>query len=225
MLDSYMRPLIDPPLNRIGKQLAQRGISSDSVTISGFVMGLVAIFLITQESYLLALGFICLNRLLDGIDGAIARHSGLRDFGGFLDIVCDFIFYAGVIFAFGVADHTRLLSASFLIFSFIGPMSSFLAYAILAAKNNRNTTSRGKKSFYYLGGICEGTETFVVFIILCFSPDYFDLIAYSFAALCWLTTMGRIFMAKAHFNTNLPSYDAYDTAYKGLEEGTKTRVQ
>ena len=118
----------------------------------------------------------------------------LTDFGGFLDIVCDFIIYAGIVFAFGIA-YDNPLYAAFLIFSFIGPMVSFLAYAIIAAKRQINTTRCGKKSFYYLGGLCEGTETALVLIIFCFFPQYFGPICIVYGILCWLTTIGRTYRA------------------------------
>jgi len=136
---------------------------------------------------------------MDGLDGAIARQSTLSDFGGFLDIVCDFIIYSGIVFAFGMAQPDRLMAVSFLIFSFVGPMSSFLAYAIMAAKNDKHCTKRGRKSFYYLGGLCEGTETAAFLIFVCLFPDWFNPAAYTFGALCWLTTIGRVYMAWNHF--------------------------
>ncbi|MGT4046616.1 CDP-alcohol phosphatidyltransferase family protein [Escherichia coli] len=43
--------------------------------------------------YLAALVVILLNRLLDGLDGALARRRGLTDAGGFLDISLDFLFF------------------------------------------------------------------------------------------------------------------------------------
>lgn len=199
MLDLYVRPLIDPPLNFIGKKLATYGISANIVTILGFIMGIIAIILISIAQYNTAIIFICLNRLCDGIDGAIARHISLTDFGGFLDIVCDFIIYSGVIFALGIANNDNIFYAAFLIFSFIGPISSFLAYAIIAAKKQINTISRGQKSFYYLGGICEGTETAIVLILACLIPQHFDIISITYGILCWITTIGRVYNAWQDF--------------------------
>jgi len=128
------------------------------MTLFGFAAGLLAMGAITHHSYWVAAMLFLVNRLADGLDGAIARHSQTTDFGGVLDIACDFIIYAGIVFAFGLADHENLFYACFLLFSFIGPITTFLAYAIVAAKQKKNTTTRGIKSFYHLGGICEGTE-------------------------------------------------------------------
>ncbi len=199
MLDQYVRPFIDPPLNYIGKNIASYGVSKNYITIILFLFGLVAIVLIIVGYNIEAILFILLNRLFDGLDGAVARHTKLNDFGGFLDIVCDFIIYSGVVFAFGVYNPNNLFYSSFLIFSFIGTISSFLAYAIIAAKNNVNTTIRGKKSFYYLGGICEGTETALFLILICILPTYFSLFCIVYGVLCWITTIGRVYNSWTDF--------------------------
>ena len=193
MLDPYIRSMIDPPLNSIGKRLVALRISANMITVMGFILGLVAIAMILIQHYSLAALFISFNRLLDGLDGAVARHGHLTDFGGFLDIVCDFIIYSGIVFAFGVVSKENLFYALFLLFSFIGPITSFLAYAIIASKRKITSEKRGKKSFYYLGGICEGTETAAVLILFCLIPHHFNTICLVFGILCWMTTIGRIY--------------------------------
>jgi phosphatidylglycerophosphate synthase len=195
MLDPYL----NPPLNTLGKKLVTIGLTANTMTLIGFLFGVAAILFILAQQYGLAAAFILCNRLADGLDGAIARHSQLTDFGGFLDIVCDFIIYAGIVFAFGMASPVNLPYAHFLIFSFIGPMTSFLAYAILASKRQMTTPTHGQKAFYYVGGLCEGTETAVILILFCLMPKQFHTISMIFAILCWLTTCGRLYRAWTDF--------------------------
>ena len=192
MLDGYVRPWIDPPLNRLAAGIARRGISANAVTIAGFGVGLAAMAAITWQQYTAGLVLIALNRLMDGLDGAVARQTRTTDLGGFLDIVVDFIFYSGVVFAFALAEPERALAAAFLIFSYIGTGSSFLAYAIVAAKRGVNTEQQGKKAFYYMKGITEGTETILAMVLMCLLPGLFTEIAIAFGCLCWLTTAGRV---------------------------------
>ncbi len=199
MLDAYIRPIIDPPLNRIGKELGNYGITANQVTAVGFVTGVLTMLMIMTEQYHFAFFLIVLNRFCDGIDGAVARHCGLSDFGGFLDIVADFVIYAGIVFAFGIAKPESMTYAAFLMFSFIGPITSFLAYAIIASKRKVHTEKRGKKSFYHLGGICEGSETTAFLILFCLLPDAFNALALIFGILCWMTTIGRIWVAWIDF--------------------------
>jgi phosphatidylglycerophosphate synthase len=193
MLDARLRRLIDPPLDRAGGALARRGVGADAVTVAGFLAGVLAMVAIMAEAYLAGLALLALNRLADGLDGAVARHSRLTDLGGFLDIVLDFIVYAGAVFAFAVADPERnALAAAFLIFAFMGTGSSFLAFAIMAAKRRLATDLRGRKSLYYLGGLTEGTETILFLCLACLLPGRFPLLALVFGAMCWLTTLARV---------------------------------
>jgi phosphatidylglycerophosphate synthase len=196
MLDARLRRLIDPPLERLAGPLAARGLSANAVTLIGFALGLCAMAAIALQLYLLGLGLLLVNRLCDGLDGALARRRGLSDLGGFLDIVLDFIVYSGVPFAFALADPARNgLPAAFLIFSFVGTGTSFLAFAIMAAKRGLATDLRGRKSLYYLGGLTEGTETLLAFVLACLLPGWFPAVAYVFGGLCWLTTATRITVA------------------------------
>lgn len=199
MLDAYMRRIVDPPLDRIGRRLATAGISANAVTVGGFAVGLLAIPCLAVEWYGAALAAILVNRLADGLDGAVARHATLTDFGGYLDIVCDFTVYAGVAFGFALARPENAVPAAFLILSFVGTGTSFLAFAILAAKRGRESEARGRKSLYYLGGLTEGTETIAAFVAFCLFPGAFALLAYAFGALCWLTTATRVATAYRSF--------------------------
>lgn len=199
MLDAFLRPYIDRSLSHLAQALATLGATANQITLLGFLFGLAAMVALAFGYNLYAFLLLCVNRFCDGLDGAVARHSKLTDFGGFLDIVCDFIIYSGIVFAFALANPENALAAAFLIFSFIGPITSFLAYAIIASKRKKITNKRGRKSFYYLGGICEGTETFVTLSLICLCPDYFNIIAIIYGVLCWITTLGRVYDAWIDF--------------------------
>ncbi len=192
MLDARLRRLIDPPLDRIGARLAEAGVTANAVTVAGFLCGLASWMALAFQSYGLALALILLNRLADGLDGAIARRQGTTDLGGYLDIVLDFLFYAGVVFAFALGRPEQALPAAFLLFSFVGTATTFLAFAIFAAKLRITTDLRGRKSIYYLGGLTEGSETIALFVLICLFPSAFAWFAWIFGGLCWLTVAVRI---------------------------------
>jgi phosphatidylglycerophosphate synthase len=193
VLDAVARRLIDPPLNSAARLLVRAGVGPNILTLSGFFVGIAAVPLLAYELYSAALAAIALNRLADGLDGPVARVGGhASDAGGFLDIVCDFVFYSAVIFGFALGRPDTALAAAFLIFSFVGTGCSFLAYAVVAAKRGLTTSLRGEKSLYYLGGLTEGTETVVLLIAICLFPDAFVWIAIGFGVACWITTAARI---------------------------------
>lgn len=196
MLDARVRPLVAPPLERIAARLTDAGLSADSVTLAGFFVGVLAMVAIALEAYGLGLGLLLVNRLCDGLDGAMARRVGVTDRGGFLDIVLDFIVYSGIVFAFALADPAaNALAAAFLVFAFVGTGSSFLAYAIMAARRGLDRGQRAHRSLYYIGGLTEGTETILAFVAFCLLPGWFPQLALVFGALCWITTLSRIAIA------------------------------
>lgn len=192
MLDGVARTLIDPPLNWTARRLATAGFGANAVTIAGFAAGAGGCVAIGFELYSLALVLIAINRIADGLDGAIARRTGSTDLGGFLDIVLDTIFYSGVPFAFAVSRPEFALPAAFVIFSFVGTGGSFLAFAVIAGKRKQETQRSGKKSFFYSAGLMEGTETVVFLVLVCVLPESFPALAWTFGGLCWLTTALRI---------------------------------
>ena len=200
MFDAQLRPLIDRLLNPIGRGLVALGMTANQVTMIGAAFGLIAAGCVAAGLFYPALWFVIANRVIDGLDGAVARASRSSDFGGYLDIVSDFIFYSAIPLAFAVARPETALAAAFLIFSFIGTATSFLGFAILAEKHQVTTQIRGKKAFYYFGGLTEGTETILLFLAMLVWPDYFSLMAIVFGILCWVTTGTRIYAAYRQFN-------------------------
>lgn len=193
MLDAAARRLVDPPLNLLGRRLAASGIAADTVSVAGFSIGLAGAALVAAGRPLLGLALFLVNRLADGLDGAVARHSRITDRGGFLDIVFDFIVYAAMAYAFAFLDPVgNAHAAASLLFAFMGTGSSFLAFAVMASRRGLETEARGKKSLYYLGGLTEGSETIAFFVVVCLWPAWFPTLALVFAAMCWVTTAARI---------------------------------
>ena len=103
MLDRHLHPRIKPLLHQCVRVLDKPGITPDGLTLVGFAIGVLALPFLALGWYLAALVVILLNRLLDGLDGALARRRELTDAGGFLDISLDFLFYALVPFGFILA--------------------------------------------------------------------------------------------------------------------------
>jgi len=200
MLDATARKLIDPPLNAMGKTLAARGATADGVTLAGLVLGLIAALTIAFGLPFFALIPLLASRVADGLDGAVARASKTTDFGGYLDIACDFLFYGAIPFAFVVLDPSaNAISGAFLLVSFYFNGTSFLGYAILAEKRGLETSAQGVKSLYFSNGLLEGTETIVFFVLLCLFPTSFPILAWTFGSLCFATATLRLFAARRVF--------------------------
>lgn len=193
MFDRYLHPRVKPLLNRIAATIDRPEVTPDRISLVGFLIGALALPFLAMQWYFAALLMIVINRLFDGLDGALARRRDLSDAGGFLDIALDFLFYALVPFGFVLASPTlNAVAGAWLLFAFIGTGSSFLAFAAVADKYKLENLDYPHKSFYYLGGLTEGAETILVFVLFCLFPAYFPLLAWLFGALCWFTTLTRV---------------------------------
>ncbi|MBO6868555.1 MAG: CDP-alcohol phosphatidyltransferase family protein [Thalassococcus sp.] len=200
MLDARARQIIDPPLNALGRALARTGISPNAVTLIGLVLGLLSAVMIAQGAPLAALIPLLASRLADGLDGAIARATHKTDFGGYLDIASDFLFYGAVPVGFVVLNPTdNAIAGAVLLLSFYFNAASFLGFAILAEKHGMETSAQGSKSLYYSNGLLEGTETILFFVALCLMPWAFAPLAWVFAVLCFATATLRIWAAREIF--------------------------
>jgi phosphatidylglycerophosphate synthase len=193
MLDRHILRLLQPAIDGAAKWSLAKGRTADQVTFAGFGAGVGAALLIASGWPLAGLMFILASRALDGIDGALARLGDATDRGAFLDISLDFIFYAAIPLAFAVADPgANALAAAILLAAFVATGASFLAFAVIAEKRGLKSSAYPSKSFYYLGGLTEGTETVLCFLAMCWWPQLFPAFAYFYACLCALTVISRL---------------------------------
>jgi phosphatidylglycerophosphate synthase len=193
MLDKAVQQALRPLMTRAARGLVHLGVGADAISVAGFAIGMAAAGAIAFQHYLPGLALLLLSRLMDGLDGAVARATRPTDRGGFLDITLDFLFYAAIPLAFALADPaTNALPAAVLLASFMGTGSSFLAFAAVAEKRQLHSVAFPDKSFYFLGGLTEATETIAAFAAMCLWPAWFPQIAYGFAVLCGITVALRI---------------------------------
>jgi phosphatidylglycerophosphate synthase len=198
MIDRPLALLIKPCVDRASRALIRLGLQADTLTTLGFLIGLSSAAFIATEQYLVGLALLLISRAFDAFDGAVARLTKPTDLGAFLDITLDFIFYASIPLAFAIANPAaNALAAATLLFAFMGTASSFLAYASIAAK--RGSPPSPSKAIRYLGGLTEAFETLLCFALMCTMPQHFALLAYGFSAMCFVTTLTRIYQAWQDF--------------------------
>ena len=196
MLDRFALSLFATPHRMVARACLGAGLSPNAVTMIGAAIGLATLPILATQQYGWALALILVNRFLDGVDGTMARTGtvGPTDRGAFLDTVCDFLFYAAVPLGFALANPAaNALAAAVLLASFIGTATTFLAFAVAAAKRGVFSPAYPNKGFYYLGGLTEGTETILLFCAMCLWPQHFAWLAYGFAAACAVTTATRLY--------------------------------
>ncbi len=194
MFDKTLLKLSKPAVGRMAEYAIGYRVSADRMTLVALGLGTFGSLLIAMGFTYLALVPLLLGRVADGVDGAIARASGHQsDRGAFIDIALDFVFYASVPLGFAIYDSVNFaLPAAVLLACFVTTGTSFLAYASVAAKRGETSADYPSKGIYYLGGITEGGETILFFVLCCLWPDWFATLAYIYAVLCAITTFTRI---------------------------------
>jgi phosphatidylglycerophosphate synthase len=192
MFDRQIQKYTQKPLQYIAK-LFLKFISPNHMTLIGFSFGLLMCLSIIIDQYLMAIIFLFLNRLSDGLDGTMARLQNPTPLGGYLDIVLDFLIYGGFVLSFGITEQNNTLLSMILLFCYIGTGSTFLAKAaILPSLTNQNLNEEIPKSFHYAVGLIEGAET-IVFMALCLLfPSLFIYFSLIFIILCQITIVFRI---------------------------------
>ena len=146
MLDRTLIRWLRPFLERGARPLHAWGLHADSITWLGFALGVGAAAAVAGEAYTAGLALMLASRLCDGLDGALARLTQPTDRGAFLDIALDFLFYASIPLAFAIASPgERALPAATLLAAFIGTGSSFLAFAVFAARRGLTSDAYPRK--------------------------------------------------------------------------------
>lgn len=194
MLDRFALPLFALPHRVTARGFLRVGLTPNHVTLMGALIGFSALPLLAAQQWQWVLAVMLVNRFFDGVDGTMARIVGPTDRGAYLDIVCDFLFYASVPVGFACANPAvNALPAAVLLASFMGTASTFLAFAAVAARRGETSLRYPNKGIYYLSGLTEGTETILVFCLMCVWPQHFAEIAYAFAVACAVTTATRLY--------------------------------
>ena len=190
MLDAPVRKAMAPSLDAVGARLARAGVHAITLTGAGWVAGLGACLAVATGHWNLGLALWLLNRLLDGLDGPVARQRGATDVGGFLDIMADFSIYAGFVLAWAIAVPEARLAMVTLLTAYYLSGCAFLAVSSLAER--RRAHLGDGRSLRFVGGLAEGTETVVVYILFCLFPGYVAQIAWVFAAAVAVTAVQRV---------------------------------
>jgi phosphatidylglycerophosphate synthase len=196
MFDRHLQKLAQKPLSFFAK-IILKYLSANQITIIGFIFGLMMCLFIYIELFFLAIFFLILNRICDGLDGVMARLTVPTYLGAYLDIVLDFIFYSAFILIFGLLDTSNIIITCLLLFSYICTGTTFLAQAIIQPKldlvqKDERLDIDIPKSFYYSAGLIEGTET-ILFMIMCLLfPNLYFFFGLIFVILCLLTALSRI---------------------------------
>jgi phosphatidylglycerophosphate synthase len=188
--EALLSPLVRGPLRRV---------HPTTVTVLAALIGIAAAFAAWQGAYLAALGLWALNRILDGLDGTLARLTDQQsDLGGYLDIVLDHVIYIAI--PLGLALHANTaeayLALAVLLGSFYLNGASWMYLAALLEKRNAGAAAQGEMTTVTMpGGLIEGAETVVLFSLFLLIPDAIVALFSLMAVLVVITAIQRVVWA------------------------------
>ena len=194
MLDSRLRSrLVAPVADRMVRPLADRHVPALALTVAGFAVGIGACVAAGFGSWWYALALWLVSRAFDGLDGALARATGPTDLGGYLDLGCDLTVYGGFVIGVAVAVPAARLACVVLLAAYYVNAGAWLSYSALAER--KRLSGADERSLRFVAGLAEGTETIVVYVLLCLLPNEARVIAWGFAALVALSAAQRVLLA------------------------------
>ena len=190
MLDPCARRVLAPTLDGLARRIADAGVPPLALTGAGWLAGVAGCVAVASQNWLLGLLLWLVNRLLDGLDGPVARRRGATELGGFLDIVADFSIYSGFVVAVAVAVPDARLACVALLSAYYISGTAFLALSSLLER--RSTGDRDERSLRFVGGLAEGTETVIVYVLFCLFPANAAPIAWVFTVAVAITAVQRV---------------------------------
>ncbi|MEX2549338.1 MAG: CDP-alcohol phosphatidyltransferase family protein [Nitriliruptoraceae bacterium] len=196
MLDQRARAVLRPGLDRVARPLARWGVTPIVLTLAGFLVGLGSAGAAALAAWWLALGLWLVSRLLDGLDGAVARARGtVTDRGGYLDVVADFTVYGAFVVGCAIGQPDARMALLVLLLAYYVNGTAFLALSSALERRRQHTGLEDERSFVFSRGLAEGTETVVAHALFVTFPSVMPVLAWVFAGIVAVTVVQRVGVA------------------------------
>jgi phosphatidylglycerophosphate synthase len=185
VIDRMLRHRKDLALAPIAR-ITPRRVHPSAVTAAALVPGLGAALAAAADEPGLAVGLWLLNRLLDGLDGALARQKDRQsDLGAYADILLDVIVYAAIPLGIATGQDSRAawVAAGVLLASFYVNVISWSYLSALLERRGSGASARGEMTAVTMpGGLVEGAETVVLLAIALAVPAWSVAVMWIMAA-------------------------------------------
>lgn len=214
LLRVWKEQLMAPLAALLGTRL---GMSAMSVTYLSGVVGVLSAFCGYLGHFQTGFVLWIVSRILDGVDGTIARAKGTQsDLGGYADLMVDHVCYLLVPFAMTLHNPSdlslRLALEALLGSYFLNSVGLWVLSSILE-KRNAGAKARGELTSVSMPfGIVEGAETVVVYSLFFLMPNRTALLFWSFAIAVYANVIVR--WVWAHKNIQDPSPSSLEKAKK-----------
>ena len=167
MLDVLLGKVSEPALDAVARRVP---LNAPTLAFASFAVGLAALPAIALHYYLLGFALVVISRPFSGVAAAVARQA---DESATYQSVFAAVVFAGIPFAFALADPYRALASVFVMFGLAAQLSSAIVY---------------RQAFGLIGNF----EILIAVAIACVFPDRFAIIAYVLGVLCFVAAGVRV---------------------------------
>lgn len=199
MIDQRVRPIKDRLVDPVARRVPAM-VPVGVLTGAALVVGLAAALSAAAGLVIVSVGLWLCNRVLDGLDGAVARsRQSTSDLGGYVDIVGDVVVYAAVPLGVAVALGSRsgwIAVAALLAVLYVNAVSWAVLAALLEKRGAGVSTTAEATSIRMPTGLVEGAETIVGYSLLLLLPHRAVEIASILAGLVGVGIVQRIVAAR-----------------------------
>lgn len=197
MFDTSLRQVRD----RLGEPFVAKigNFNPNHITWVALTTGLACAVFAWQGQIFGSVLFWSLNRILDALDGMLARvHHRQTDFGGYLDIVLDFVVYA--VIPLGLVLNAPSLenyfALTFMLGSFYVNSASWMYLAaILEKRHARHAHSEITTTIVMPSGLIGALETIIVYYVFLIFPAQITPLFFIFGGLVLVTVVQRLIWA------------------------------
>jgi phosphatidylglycerophosphate synthase len=190
MFDSKFRIVKDGWFSAVAHAL--RRVPPLAITGVGLVAGLAAAWCAARGGYWAALSLFWLGRILDGLDGAVARAAGTQSArGGYFDLMADFVAYAAIPIGvwWGMRAQQPALALIVMLAVFYVNAASWMLLSALIEKGDAIT------SLAMPTGLIEGFETIVFYSLFLLFPAWASELFWVFSVLVAISALQRMVWA------------------------------
>jgi phosphatidylglycerophosphate synthase len=177
-----------------------RSVSPNLISVIALLFGLGAAVAAWRGTFGVGLALWITNRVTDGLDGTVARQAERQtDFGGYLDILLDFVVYAAIPvgFAIGSGVPSVLGSATILEGAFFVNACSWMYLSAVLEKRQSGAASRGELTTVTMPpALVAGFETIVFFALFFLFPDRLTVLFSIMAAMVGVNIVQRLVWAR-----------------------------